>query len=148
MIPLVGAELLTVSDGAGGELPLMRVLAQKLAERVRVSSDDCTGDDALHQVVCRYLQRGGRREEVYPRICTLLKELAPTVPPILRDLARIRHFNVFVTTTFDSLLAQALDEERFSGAPRTVSLAYSPNSSADLPASGPPWLRRRPPPPT
>jgi hypothetical protein len=134
VIPIVGAELLTVSDGMGGDVPLMRVLAQKLAERLRVSAEDCTGDDALHQVVCRYIQRGGRREEVYPRIRTLLKELAPTVPPVLRDLARIRHFNVFVTTTFDSLLAQALDEERHAGAPRTVSLAYSPNSTTDLPA--------------
>lgn len=134
MIPIVGAELLTVPDGAGGEIPLMRVLAQKLAERLRVSAEDCTGDDALHQVVCRHLQRGGRREEVYPRIRTLLKELSPAVPPILRELARIRHFNVFVTTTFDSLLAQALDEERHAGAPRTVSLAYSPNNNADLPA--------------
>ena len=136
MIPIVGAELLTVPDGAGGELPLMRVLAARLAERLRVPADDCTGDDALHQVVCRYIQRGGRREEVYPRIRTLLKELSPAVPPILRDLARIRHFNVFVTTTFDSLLAQALDEERFPGqpgAPRTVSLAYSPNNNQDLP---------------
>ncbi len=139
VIPIIGAELLTVPDGAGGEAPLMRVLAQKLAERLRVSADDCTGDDALHQVVCRHLQRGGRREEVYPRIRTLLKELAPAVPPILRDLARIRHFNVFVTTTFDSLLAHALDEERFPGsstapgAPRTVSLAYSPNNTTDLP---------------
>ncbi len=133
VIPIVGAELLTVADGAGGEAPLMRVLAQKLAERLRVSADDCTGDDALHQVVCRHLQRGGRREDVYPRIRALLKELAPAVPPILRDLARIRHFNVFVTTTFDSLLAQALDEERHDGAPRTVSLAYSPNNNVDLP---------------
>ena len=133
VIPIVGAELLTVPDGAGGEVPLMRVLAQKLAERLRVSADDCTGDDALHQVVCRHLQRGGRREEVYPRIRTLLKELSPAVPPILRELARIRHFNVFVTTTFDSLLASALDEERFPGAPRTVSLAYSPNNTTDLP---------------
>ena len=48
VIPIVGAELLTVSDGTGGELPLMRVLAQKLAERLRVSAEDCTGDDALH----------------------------------------------------------------------------------------------------
>ncbi len=133
VIPIVGAELLTVADGAGGDAPLMRVLAQKLAERLRVSADDCTGDDALHQVVCRHLQRGGRREDVYPRIRALLKELAPAVPPILRDLARIRHFNVFVTTTFDSLLAQALDEERHDGAPRTVSLAYSPNNNVDLP---------------
>ncbi len=136
VIPIIGAELVTVPDGAGGEVPLMSVLAQKLAERLRVSAEDCTGDDALHLVVCRHLQRGGRREEVYPRLRTLLKELAPTVPPVLRELARIRHFNVFVTTTFDSLLAQALDEERGSGRPgaaSTVSLAYSPNNTTDLP---------------
>jgi hypothetical protein len=134
VIPVVGAELLTVPDGAGGEAPLMRVLAQKLAERLRVPADDCTGDDALHQVVCRYLQRGGRREEVYPRLRNLLKEQAPPTPLILRELARIRHFNVFVTTTFDSLLAQALDAERHGGEPRTVSLAYSPSHNQDLPA--------------
>ena len=133
VIPIVGAELLTVPDGAGGETPLMRMLAARLAERLRVPADDCTGDDALHQVVSRYVQRGGRREEVYPRIRTLMKELAPGVPPILRELARIRHFNVFVTTTFDSLLAQALDEERFGGAPKTISLAYAPSHNQDLP---------------
>jgi hypothetical protein len=55
------------------------------------------------------------------------------VPPVLRDLARIRHFNLFVSTTFDSLLAQALDEERHAGAPRTQSIAYAPNHTQDLP---------------
>ncbi len=134
VIPIVGAELLTVADGTGGEAPLLRVLATRLAERLRMPPEDCTGDDALHQVVSRYVQRGGRREEVYPRIRTLMKELAPTVPPILRELARIRHFNVFVTTTFDSLLAQALDEERHGGDAHTVSLAYSPSHNQDLPA--------------
>lgn len=134
VIPIVGAELLTVPDGAGGQTPLMSVLATRLAERLRVPADGCTGDDALHQVVCRYIQRGGRREEVYPRLRILMKELAPAVPPILRELASIRHFSVFVTTTFDSLLAQALDEERHAGAPRTVSLAYAPTHNQDLPA--------------
>jgi len=134
VIPIVGAELLTVPDGAGGEAPLMRILAQRLAERLRVPAEEFTGDDALHQVVCRYLQRGGRREEVYPRLRNLLKELAPPVPAVLRELARIRHFDLFVTTTFDSLLAQALDEVRHGGAPRTTSLAYSPNHNQDLPA--------------
>jgi hypothetical protein len=134
VIPIVGAELLNVPDGAGGEIPLQRLLAQRLAERLRVPADDCTGDDALHQVVCRYLQRGGRREEIYPRLRNLLKELAPAVPEPLRQLARIRHFDLFVTTTFDSLLAQALDEERFGGAPKTTSFAYAPNRAADLPA--------------
>ena len=137
VIPVVGAELLTIPDGAGGEISLHRALAQKLAERLRVPADDCTGDDALHQVVCRHLQRGGRREEVYPRLRNLMKELAPPVPPILRELARIRPFRLFVTTTFDSLLAQALDEERFSGqpgAPKTTSLAYAPTHTQDIAA--------------
>lgn len=95
VIPIVGAELLTVPDGAGGELPLMRVLAQKLAERLRVSAEDCSGDDALHHVVCRYLQRGGRREDVYPRIRMLLKELAPAVPPTtnLGKSGKLRRLN-------------------------------------------------------
>lgn len=121
-----------MSDGQGGETPLMVALATQLAARLRVPADDCTGDDALHAVVCRYLQRGGRREEIYPRIRTLMKELAPTVPLALRQLARIRHFNLFVSTTFDSLLAQALDEERHGGAARTQSIAYAPNHVQDL----------------
>jgi len=133
VIPIVGAELLTVPDGAGGEIPLQRLLAEKLAERLRLPPESCAGDDALHLVVCRYLERGGRREEVYPRIRNLLKELAPQVPEPLRQLARIRHFSVFVSTTFDSLLERALDEERFGGAAKTVSLAYAPNHVQDLP---------------
>ena len=133
VVPIVGAELLTVSDGAGGEVPLQAVLAQKLAERLRVPSEGVMGDDALHKTVCRYLQRGGRREEVYPRLRNLMKEMAPAVPETLRQLARLRNFHLFVTTTFDSLLAQALDEERHNGAPRTTSLAYAPNHNQDLP---------------
>lgn len=134
VIPIVGAELLTVRDDSGEEQPLQRVLAHKLAERLRISAEDVNGDDALHQVVCRYLQRGGRREEVYPRLRNLMKELAPPVPEVLRELARIRHFNLYVSTTFDSLLAQALDEERHGGAAKTASLAYAPNHTQDLPA--------------
>ena len=77
VIPIVGAELLTVPDGAGGEVPLHTVLAQRLAERLRLPTEDCTGDDALYQVICRHVERGGRREEVYPRVRNLLRELNP-----------------------------------------------------------------------
>jgi hypothetical protein len=114
-------------------VPLQRLLAMKLAERLHLPAENGMGDDALHQVVCRYLERGGHREEVYPRIRNLVRELAPPVPEPLRLLARIRHFNLFVTTTFDSLLEQALDEERHGGAPKTVSLAYAPNHFQDAP---------------
>lgn len=132
VVPIVGAELLTVPDGAGGEVALQTLLAQRLAERLRVPADDCTGDDALHLVVSRHVERGGRREDVYPRVRNLLRELNPPVPPLLRELARIRQFKLFVTTTFDSLLAQALDAERHGGAPKTVSFAYAPNHNQDL----------------
>lgn len=133
VIPIIGAELLNVPDGAGGEIPLPRLLALKLAERLRLPEESCLGDDALHQVVCRYLERGGRREEVYPRIRNLMRELALPVPEPLRQLARIRHFNLFVSTTFDLLLEQALDEVRHAGAGKTVSLAYAPNHIQDVP---------------
>jgi hypothetical protein len=133
VVPIVGAELLTATDTLGREVPLTALVAAQLAARLRVPADDCTGDDALHLVVCRYLQRGGRREEIYPRLRAVMKDLAPRVPPALRDLARIRHFTTFVTTTFDSLLAQALDDERFGGTPRTQSIAYAPNHVQDLP---------------
>ena len=132
VIPIVGAELLRVPDEAGGEVLLQGLLARKLAERLHLPADGCLGDDALNRVVCRHLERGGRREEVYPRIRSLLKELAPRVPEPLRQLARIRDFSLFVTTTFDSLLEQALDEERHGGAPRTVSLTYAPNRFQDV----------------
>jgi hypothetical protein len=134
VIPIVGAELLSMPDGKGGEIPLQRLLAEKLAERLRVPAEGCLGDDALHQVVCRYLQGGGRREEVYPRLRNLMRELAPPVPEPLRQLARIRHFNLFVTTTFDLLLEKALDDERHGGAAKTVSLAYAPNHNQDVPS--------------
>jgi hypothetical protein len=133
VIPIVGAELLSVPDGRGGEIPLQRLLAEKLAERLHLPAEDRPGDDALHQVVCRFLERGGRREEVYPRIRNLLRDLAPPVPEPLRQLARIRHFNLFVTTTFDTLLEQALDEYRHGGAAKTLSIAYAPNHVQDLP---------------
>lgn len=133
VIPIIGAELLNVPDGKGGEIPLQRLLAIKLAERLRLTEEVGSGDDALHQVVCRYLERGGRREEVYPRIRNLLKELAPPIPEPLRQLAHIRHFNLFVTTTFDCLIEQALDEVRHGGVAKTASLTYAPNHVQDLP---------------
>lgn len=133
VIPIIGSELVTVPNGRGKEVPLTRVLATRLAERLHVPAEQIAGSDALHEVVSRYIQRGGRREDVYPRLRAVMKEIEAPVPRLLRELARIRHFNVFVTTTFDSLLAQALDEERFGGATQTNTIAYAPNHVTDLP---------------
>ena len=42
------------------------------------------------------------------------------------------HFNLFVSTTFDSLLEDALNQVRFGGRSETASIAYAPNSVNDL----------------
>jgi hypothetical protein len=44
-----------------------------------------------------------------------------------RELALIRHFDLFATTTPDDLLARALDAVRFSGGKRTDQIEYAPN---------------------
>jgi hypothetical protein len=51
----------------------------------------------------------------------------------LRQLAQITDFDLFVTTTFDPLLEQALNLERHGGQPSTEVIAYAPNRVADLP---------------
>ena len=49
------------------------------------------------------------------RLRSVLREKLPTPAP-LRELAGIRRISLFVTTTFDSLMEQAINEERYGGA--------------------------------
>src|SRR5262249_50732585 len=53
------------------------------------------------------------------------------VPAPLRDIARIRHFDLFATTTPDNLVAQALDAVRFGGLRQTDELEYAPQLPTD-----------------
>ncbi|HUL11608.1 MAG TPA: toll/interleukin-1 receptor domain-containing protein [Methylococcaceae bacterium] len=132
VIPIVGPELVTVAAG-DGEIPLYSHIANKLAERLRVPVSDLTsGYYSLNDVVCRFLDNRGRKEEIYPRIRALLKEAAFPPPPRLLDLARIHHFKLFVSVTFDSLLADAINTIRFGGNAKTEVIAYSPNDVQDL----------------
>jgi hypothetical protein len=61
-----------------------------------------------------------------------LKDEAFPIPPRLLDLARIRGFNLFVSTTFDSLLADAINTVRFGGSKKTEQIAYNPSKPKDL----------------
>ena len=51
----------------------------------------------------------------------------------MRRLAAITDFDLFVSTTCDSLLESAINLERFAGASSTDVLSYSPNRVVDLP---------------
>lgn len=131
VIPIVGPELLRVETDAGPRL-LYDWLAEKLAARLNVDPRALPQPFTLNDVVCWFLAARGRREEAYTRLRTILRETNFSVPPALRQLAQITDFDLFVTTTFDPLLEQAINHERFSGAATTEVVAYSPNRVADL----------------
>jgi hypothetical protein len=131
VIPIVGPELLQVSTDRGPRL-LYDWLAEKLAGRLNVDITSLPQPYTLNDVVCWFLAARGRREEAYVRLRSILKDANFEPPRALRRLAAITDFDLFVSTTFDPLLENAINAERFSGAPSTEVLSYAPNRVADL----------------
>jgi hypothetical protein len=132
VVPVVGQDLLR-TEVDGRDVPLYWWLAQKLAVYLEVPAEDLPESGALNEVASRFLAQGGELEEIYPA----LRSIAPpretlTIPEPLLQLARIRPFKLFVTTTFGPLLEMAVNQVRFGGQPRTRVFAYSPNAAQDL----------------
>lgn len=134
VVPVVGRDLLTVSEGGGPKL-LYPYLAEKLATSLGVSSENLTDGEELNEVACRYITQGNRVEDIYPALKTVASRVEPTlqVPEHLLKLAAIRPLRLFVTTTFDSFLFRALNQVRFGGDAMTRILAHSPTEVQDLP---------------
>lgn len=133
VIPIVGPDLLRVETDQGPRL-LYEWLAEKLAARLAVDPQGLPQPLTLNDVVCSYLGQRGRREEAYTRLRSIMREVQLAPPMALRQLAQITDFDLFVTTTFDPLLEQAVNMERFGGEPHAEVIAYAPNRVSDLPA--------------
>ena len=131
VIPIIGPELLTVETETGPRL-LYEWIAEKLAGKLNVDTSQLPKPYTLNDVVCWFLSSRGRREEAYTRLRSILRDANFAPPLALRRLAQITDFNLFVTTTFDPLLEQAINAERFAGAQSTEVIAYAPNRVADL----------------
>ncbi|MBA4138630.1 MAG: molecular chaperone Tir [Opitutus sp.] len=132
VVPIIGPELLKVETENGPRL-LLGWIAEKLAVRLNVDTSALPLPLTLNDVVCTYLSNRGRREEAYTRLRTIMRE-TPFAPSLaLRQLAEITDFNLYVSTTFDPLLEQAINQVRFGGAPNTDVIAYAPNRVVDLP---------------
>lgn len=133
VIPIIGPDLLRV-EHEGGQVSLYGLVARLLADNLRVPRDRLPIEPTLNDVVCEHLQNRGRREDIYPGISRILKNLELKPTDTLRKLARIRGFDLFISTTFDSLLARVLDEVRPGNATPAEEISYLPNSAQDLPA--------------
>ena len=132
VIPIVGPELLTVDTETGPRL-YYDWLADKLAAKLGVDTARLPAPYNLNDVVCWFLAAHGRREDTYTRLRSILRDTAFAPPKALRQLAEITDFNLYVTTTFDSLLEDALNSVRFGGAQSTEVVSYAPNRVVDLP---------------
>ena len=115
VIPIVGPELLQVATDRGPRL-LYDWVAEKLAGRLNVDVSALPQPYTLNDVVCWFLAARGRREEAYVRVRSIIKDANFAPPEALRRLAAITDFDLFVSTTFDSLLENAINAERFGGA--------------------------------
>lgn len=133
VIPIIGPELLKVETDGGPRL-LYDWIAEKLAGKLNVDIARLPQPYTLNDVVCWFLSAHGRREEAYTRVRSILRDANFTPPLALRQLAQITDFDLFVTTTFDPLLEQAVNAERFGGAQSTEVIAYTPNRVTDLPS--------------
>jgi hypothetical protein len=132
VIPIIGPELLKVETESGSRL-LYDWVAEKLAGKLNVDTAQLPQPYTLNDVVCWFLASRGRREEAYTRLRSLFRDANFAPPLALRQLAQITDFDLFVTTTFDPLLEQAVNLERFQNAQSTEVIAYAPNRVTDLP---------------
>ena len=134
VVPVIGHELIQ-ADYQGQRVSLQRVLAERLADRLgdrETLTRGWTPNFELNDVVSTYLsQPGAKPVGLYDRVGGLLRTLSPPfpVPTALRQLAAIQSFDLFVTLTFDSLMARAIDQVRFAGNPVTREIEFSINQS-------------------
>ncbi len=131
VIPVIGPGLISVPDGEGGEILLYQWFARALQKRLGLS----VPNDSLNGVCCEYLLNNGKRDDLYHHIRDIIREEFAFSPnQALLDLAGISDFKLFLSTTFDPLLGQALEESRpgFRLDSRDLVKSFHPNQPEDI----------------
>jgi hypothetical protein len=149
VIPIVGRDLLIAPDGSG--LTLHQYLGRSLVERLRVIRPNMAGLDvevhSLNYAVGLCLKERNHKLSTYSDICYFLRRVLNeevrnwAIPEPLKKLAEITDFQLYVTTTFDSLMQRALEEasgeaRRFPDV-RTFTASRDGNEVEDLPVAEP-----------
>lgn len=131
VLPIVGPGLVTV-DTPDGPIPFIDWLAPQVAERLGLPTD---GMETLNQVAGAYLANRRPRKEIYAVIRDLVAEHRDLpIPSGLMDLAAIRDFRLFLTSTFDPFLCRALVKARPGyRADESGRAAFHPSRPVDLP---------------
>ena len=132
VIPVIGAGVVTRGDDQSLFYPW---LARRVAEKLGISTEKLPADFDLNAVATAHLLNRGDGNALYIRLARILRDECPSPGQSLLDLASVSAFNLYLTTTFDPLLQQALDSVRHAGTNATSVYAFSPGAKTkDLPA--------------
>jgi hypothetical protein len=145
VVPVIGPEVVTVTSG-GRTMTLDHYVAERLTASLPVDASTLSAGYTLSDVASVFLrQQRGDRRRLWIEILSILEEQPIQPSEALLRLAAIEELSLFVTTTFDPLLARALTQVR--GASRETDVcAYSLRSQvADLDEDWPVTRRHLPP---
>jgi hypothetical protein len=128
LVPVIGPQLLVIDADRPGQR-LFEAVAERLAARYQLPLPN--GGASLSDAVSSVLQARGRDESqrLYRIINDIITSLSGHVPDALRKIAEISDLRVFLSTSPDRLLIQALNDVRFHGQARTREAWFSPNQS-------------------
>jgi hypothetical protein len=132
VIPVVGPDLLTV-DIEDVSQRLHDVVAKRLGRLLGLPDSVVANESGsrLNTVATEFISSHGDWEPIYATIARIMSELGNVpVPAALLELVSIDAFSVFVTTTFDSLLANAVTAVRNR---RPDVLGFSPRARPSSP---------------
>jgi hypothetical protein len=142
VVPVIGPEAVTVTS-AGRAMTLDSYVAERLRETLMLDASGLSAGYTLSDVASVFVrQQRGDRRRLWIEILSILEEQPIQPSEALLRLVAIEELSLFVTTTFDPLLARALAQVR-GGWRETDVYAYSLRSQvADLDED---WLvTRRP----
>lgn len=139
VIPVVGAELLTVTDTSGAAVHLHDWIGRELAGPLGLAEPPARTGFSLNDLTDAFLRLPDRRRvQLYRRVHQLLSSAEIAPPAALRQLAEISDFPLLISTTFDDLLFRAVQDAERPGATQARQLAFSPRRADDLDAD---WAR-------
>lgn len=127
VVPLVGQQMLLVDveDGRGPRW-FHHLVAERLAEELRVPASRLPAQFDTNDVICACESFHGDPMAINPTVVRIVRTLKPSIPEPLRLLAEIPKLRLFVSTTYDTLLEDAITSVR-GRAPAVV--AFPPVSS-------------------
>jgi hypothetical protein len=127
VVPIVGSDLLEM----GPNQFFHRMVAEQLAAELKIPTDRLPPNFETNDVVCASADFHGDSLAVRPQlILRILSKLKPpdpaALPESLRLLAEIPEFRLFISTTFDTLLEEAIESVRHR---KPAVVAFPPASS-------------------